>query len=200
MTLTNAVSIKSSAPPKRQDHRTAQLGSATGLPVGSDRTKILVFTEGTIITHASAAGRAREEIVRQVQEGQVTVSDYASCIPVGRAPNKLQAWKRQDVEIAYLTSRTVPNQIEDIQKVLKRYNFPEGELFFRRAGEQYKDVAERVRPDLLIEDDCESIGGEMEMTYPHIEPELKVKIKSIVVREFGGIDHLPDKISDLTRY
>ena len=162
--------------------------------------KILVFTEGTIITHAGAAGLDREEIVRQVQEGQATVSDYASCIPLGNANTKLQAWKRQGAVIAYLTSRTTSNQIEDIQKVLKRYDFPEGELFFRRAGEQYKDVAERVRPDLLIEDDCESIGGEVEMTYPHIKLELKEEIKSIVVREFGGINHLPDNLSDLARY
>lgn len=49
-------------------------------------------------------------------------------------------------------------------------------------------------PDVLIEDDCESIGGEKEMVYPHIKPELRTKIKSIVVEEFEGIDHLPDEI------
>jgi hypothetical protein len=32
------------------------------------------------------------------------------------------------------------------------------------------------------------------MTYPHLRPELKAKIRSIVVEEFGGIDHLPDDI------
>lgn len=162
--------------------------------------KILVFTEGTIITHASAAGHSREEIVRQVRDGDVSVADYASCIPVGSAANKLQIWKRQGAEIAYLTSRTTPDEVADIQTVLKRYNFPTGKLFFRREGEQYKDVAEQILPDLLIEDDCESIGGEVEMTYPHIKPEMKQKIKSIVVKEFGGIDHLPDNISDLACY
>jgi len=50
-------------------------------------------------------------------------------------------------------------------------------------------------PDIIIEDDCESIGGKYEMTYTHIKPELKKRIKSIVVEEFGGIDHLPDNIS-----
>jgi hypothetical protein len=162
--------------------------------------RILVFTEGTIITHPSAVGLSREEIVRQVQDGEVSVSDYASCVPVGGAVNKLQTWKRQSAEIAYLTSRTTPNEVQDIQNVLKKYDFPEGRLVFRREGEQYQDVAERVLPDLLIEDDCESIAGEVEMTYPHIKPELKEKIKSIVVREFGGIDHLPDNISDLASY
>lgn len=162
--------------------------------------RILVFTEGTIITHASAAGLAREEIVRQVQEGNGSLSDYASCIPIGGAVEKLLTWKRQAAAISYLTSRTVPEEIQDIRDVLRKYDFPEGELFFRREGEQYKDVAARVLPDLLIEVDCESIGGEVEMTYPHITAELRAKIHSIVVKEFGGIDHLPDRVSDLISF
>lgn len=162
--------------------------------------KILVFTEGTIITHSIAAGHSREEIVRQVQEGDDSVQDYASCIPIGGAANKLESWKRQGADIAYLTSRKTVDEIRDIRNVLSRYNFPEGELFFRLAGEQYKDVAERVMPDLLIEDDCESIGGKAEMTFPHIKPEAKARIISIVVKEFGGIDHLPGDISDLSQF
>lgn len=61
-------------------------------------------------------------------------------------------------------------------------------------------VAENLVPDILIEDDCESIGGEKEMTYPNIKDELKNKIKSIVVKEFKGIDHLPDDIEELKNY
>jgi len=41
------------------------------------------------------------------------------------------------------------------------------------------------------------IGGEAEMTYSHIRPELQSKIKSIVVKEFQGIDHLPDSLTAL---
>jgi hypothetical protein len=36
-----------------------------------------------------------------------------------------------------------------------------------------------------------------EMIYTHIKPELKRRVKSIAVREFGGIDHLPDSVSKL---
>jgi hypothetical protein len=43
----------------------------------------------------------------------------------------------------------------------------------------------------LIEDDCESIGGEKEMVYPYIKKELKSKIKSVIIKEFEGIDNLP---------
>jgi hypothetical protein len=137
--------------------------------------KILVFTEGTAIN-----GKLK--------------------IPSGNAPAKLQGWKRQGAEIAYLTSRIKLEEIEIDRRVLERHDFPQGELFYRREGEEYKDVAERVLPDVLIEDDCESIGGEIEMTYTHIKPEVKTMIKSIVVKEDRGIDHLPDNLSDLVKY
>lgn len=81
--------------------------------------------------------------------------------------------------------------------------FTEGTIImhpFRKNGEEYKEVAERLMPDILIEDDCESIGGETEMTYLHIRPDLKSKIKPIIVKEFGGIDYLPDSISELLKY
>lgn len=52
-------------------------------------------------------------------------------------------------------------------------------------------------PDIFIEDDCESIGGEVEMTYPYINPEIQKKIHSIIVKEFEGIDHLPSSIVEL---
>jgi hypothetical protein len=159
--------------------------------------KILVFTEGTILMHSEALGLSRQEIVRQIQQGRVSALDYSSHIPLGRAVQKLQTWSRQGAEIAYLTSRRTPREIQAIQQVLTKHGFPPGELFFRRAGEQYKDVAERVLPHILVEDDCESIGGQKEMTYPHIQPELKTRIKAIPVREFGGIDHLPDNLLDL---
>lgn len=86
-----------------------------------------------------------------------------------------------------------------MRRVLQSHGFPAGELLFRHEGEEYKDVAERALPDLIIEDDCESIGGEIEMTYPHIRPEIKGRIISIVVKEFGGIDHLPESLSELIK-
>ncbi len=103
------------------------------------RTEIPVFTEGTTIN-----GRLH--------------------IPRGNAPAKLHTWRRQGAEIAYLTSRTKRDEIEIVNHLLDQHNFPRGELFYRREGEKYKDVAERDMPDLLIEDDCASIGGEVEMT------------------------------------
>jgi hypothetical protein len=162
--------------------------------------KIMVFLHGTTIMHAAAVGRTREERVKQVLDLNKSLFDFASYFPVDNAVKKLQAWRQQNAEIVYLSSHRKIEDIEIDESVLRTHSFPEGQVFFRHNDEQYKDVAERVLPAILIEDDCESIGGEKEMTYPLIKPELKARIKSIVVKEFGGIDHLPDDLSALTNY
>lgn len=160
--------------------------------------KILVFLHGTAIMHRNALGRTREERVRQVCDGDESLYDFTSYVPVGNAARKLQAWKQQGAEILYLSSHKNAADVEKDKLVLRKHGFPDGQVFFRHAGERYNDVAESVLPDILIEDDCESIGGQKEMTYPHIKAELKARIKPIIVKEFGGIDHLPDDISALT--
>ena len=167
--------------------------------------RILVFTEGTLLIGKNVAQLTRQERIRVVQEEIARQEagepiDFRAEVPAGQAVEKLNTWKGQGAEIMYLTSRTRPDEIEDIRYVLSKYSFPEGELLYRQEGEAYKDVAERVLPDVLVEDDCESIGGEDEMTYPHVRPELKTRIKSVVVPEAGGIDHLPDDIATLIGY
>jgi len=144
--------------------------------------KVLVFTEGTILMNKASN----------------SVDDYLNYIPVGNAVKKLTDWKNQGAVICYLSSRRIKTEIEAIKSVLVKYIFPDSDnLYFRQQGEEYKDVAEKIMPDILIEDDCESIGGEVEMTYPHIKPELKDKIKSVVVKEFSGIDSLPENVNEL---
>lgn len=160
--------------------------------------KILVFTEGTISMHLTCEGLTREERVQQSKNRVRSIGDYRHYIPIGNAVEKLQSWKNQGAEIYYLTSRTTPEEIEDIKFVLDKFQYPDSQnLLYRKERGKYKDVAERLMPDILVEDDCESIGGEVEMTYPHIRLDLKEKIKSVVVKEFGGIDHLPNDISRL---
>ncbi len=161
--------------------------------------RILIFTEGTILTHRSHIGLPRDKITELIRDlGNQPGRDYfAGSVPIGNCVRKIAEWKKQGATILYLTSRRTPEEVEIIQKVLLGHHFPHGELLFRRAGEEYKDVAERAWPDIIVEDDCESIGGEREMTYPNMKAELKRKIKSIVVKEFGGIDHLPEDITDL---
>lgn len=165
--------------------------------------KILVFTEGTVLMHSSLKGLRREQKVEvSKKRPRPFPSDFFKDeIPNSNAVQKLKGWKEQGVDIYYLTSRTKPDELNDISNVLKKYDFPDSQnLLFRKKSEGYKDVAERLVPDILIEDDCESIGGEAEMTYPHIREDLKQKIKAIIVKEFGGIDHLPDNLEDLKKY
>ncbi|MBI5392433.1 hypothetical protein HZA96_01065 [Candidatus Woesearchaeota archaeon] len=140
--------------------------------------KILIFTEGTILMHKSAK------------------EDYSSYISINNASQKIMSWKQQGAEILYLTSRKKQEQVESIKNVLKKYHFPKGELLFRKNNEEYSDIVERIIPDILIEDDCKSIG-EDEIVIHHIKPEIRKRVKSIVVKEFEGIDELPDDIQDL---
>jgi hypothetical protein len=156
--------------------------------------KILIFTEGTIIMHKNAVSHTRKEIIKQVEAGEESVCDYNSYVPIGNAVKKIQNWRNEGGEILYLTSRRKHEEIKQIQNVLKKFKFPEGQILFRKKEEEYKDVAERIIPDILIEDDCESIGGTDEMTITFVKPKIKEKIKSIPIKEFGGIDHLPDRI------
>lgn len=159
----------------------------------------MIFTEGTITMHKNVVGCSRIEIVTQVENEELSVKVFNSYVPIGDAVKKLTSWRNQGAEILYLTSRRKPQEIEAVRSVLKRHNFPVGQLLFRQENEEYKDVAERIVPDVLIEDDCESIGGTKEMTITHVKPEIKVRIKSISVKEFGGIDHLENKIAALLK-
>jgi hypothetical protein len=160
--------------------------------------KILVFTEGTLLMHESAIGLSREEIVTQSKyETDSSLTEWTNYVPIGNSAKKIQVWKENGHEIFYLTSRTATTEINAIRGVLSKHEFPEAPLLFRKPGEDYKDIAERVVPDLLIEDDCESIGGTQEMTFTYIRTEIQRRIRLITVKEFEGIDHLPDDLTKL---
>jgi hypothetical protein len=159
--------------------------------------RILVFLHGTTVMHRAAVGHTREERVEQVQQRNPSVVDYAAYVPVGEAVAKLARWQREGAQICYLSSHRKPEDVAKDAAVLERFDFPAGEVLFRQPGESYADVARRAMPDVLIEDDCESIGGEVEMTYRHLQPDEQVHITGIVVREFEGIDQLPDTLVEL---
>lgn len=156
--------------------------------------KLLVFLHGTTIMHRAAVGRTREERVRQVRERDASVRDYAAYVPVGNVVGKLRAWSAQGAELVYLSSHKKVENVEKDMAVLKAYQFPDGPVVFRQPDEGYQDVVRRVLPDVLIEDDCESIGGEREMISPYLDADLRTTITALVVKEFEGIDHLPDDL------
>jgi hypothetical protein len=161
--------------------------------------KIMVFLHGTSIMHKSGLGKTPQERVRQVKENDPSVHDYESYVPVDKANEKIRSWDEQGAEIMYLSSHQSQEDVNKDIIVLDKYNFPKAPVFSRQGNETYAQVAERLMPDVLIEDDCESIGGEIEMTYPHISPEKRKLIKSIVIKEFSGMDQLPDNPAELLR-
>jgi len=161
--------------------------------------KILIFLHGTLIMHKSAESKTREERVKQVLSSDPSVHDYISYIPVGNAVEKLKSWQTQGAEILYLSSHETAEDVEKDKSVLEKYDFPKGQVYYRQNGESYKDIAEKIIPDVLIEDDCESIGGEKEMTITFVKSEIKQKIKSIIIKEFNGIDHLPDNVEEIIK-
>jgi hypothetical protein len=59
--------------------------------------------------------------------------------------------------------------------VLRMHGFPAGRVLARQPAESYGEVAGREAPDVLIEDDCESIGAN-EITYPQIPPDVRARI------------------------
>lgn len=147
----------------------------------SPKMKILVFTEGTIIEPPNILSH-------------FICSRY---IPIGKASERICGWYKQGAQIIYLTSRKKKSQIAAIATILKKYEFASGILLYREGKEQYKDIIENVKPDVLIEDDCKSIGGARQMCITYVTPDIKNRIKSIIVKEFNGIDHLPSELADL---
>lgn len=177
---------------------------------------ILIFTEGCILMHQAGKDVSREERVKKSQQAGIqreernlayssgtslpkesagSVYDFTSYIPIDNAVKKIALWKNQGANISYLTSRRIKDDIDAVRNVLQTYDFPSAQnLFFRQQGEDYVDVIKRLMPDIVVEDDCESIGGAEQMISTHVDESLKETIKFITVKEFGGIDHLPDTL------
>ncbi len=151
------------------------------LPVSQpSKVKIMIFAEGTILKPKSP----------------FSLYNHRTYIPIGNAVSIIENWRRQNAEILYCTSRK-GKQAEDIAHLLRRYRFAGSKLYYREEKQKYKDIIEEVRPDILIEDDCRSIGGSWQMCITHVAPSIRTSIKSIVVKEFRGIDHLPLSVPDL---
>ena len=87
-----------------------------------------------------------------------------------------------------------------IKNILEKNNFCGNELYFRNKKEEYYNIAEEIMPKILIEDDCKSIGGIEQTTIYKMDKTKKIQIKSILVNEFKGIDHLPNNTMELLNY
>ncbi|HET6845403.1 MAG TPA: hypothetical protein VFH29_01130 [Anaerolineales bacterium] len=161
--------------------------------------KILVFLHGTTIMHASAVGQTRAQRVQQVLDHDPSARDFASYVPTEAAVTKLRGWAAQGAHILYLSSHRKDAFVELDRSVLRAFGFPDGDVLHRGAAGTHAGIVEEVMPDILIEDDCESFGGQKNMAFPNLRPELQSQVKSIIVPEFGGLEHLPDDLPALSR-
>ncbi|WP_148602223.1 hypothetical protein [Acetobacterium tundrae] len=141
---------------------------------------IMVFVEGTIIKPKS----------------WLSLYNHNRYVPIGNAVKIIKTWQQQGANIIFCTSRK-KSQADDIAILLKEYGFIGSFLIAREPKESYKDIVEMLQPDILIEDDCKSIGGAWQMCITKVNLDIKKNILSIVVPEFQGIDHLSLNIEQL---
>jgi hypothetical protein len=159
--------------------------------------RILVFLHGTSIMHAAAGRVSREERVRQVRDRDPTVRDFESYVPTPGAVEKISQWCHRGATVEYFSSHRREGDIAADRKVLGRHGFPGGPVHSRAAGESYGVAVERLHPDLVVEDDCESIGGDRETIAAQLIPTARLSIACVVLPEFSGLDQLPDDPSEL---
>lgn len=169
--------------------------------------KVLVYLHGTVIMHKSGESKTPAERRTQVlDENDKTIADFENYVPIDNANDVLTAWKAGGVEIVYMSPHKNEADLNKDRKVLERYNFPQGKIVHRAFFRGYRKIVKSELPDVIIEDDCESIGAmikerykflpdpvvvllkQKEMIYPCLQKDVKRKIKSIVVEEFSGID------------
>ncbi len=136
---------------------------------------IMIFLEGTILKPKS----------------KWFLFSFQNYVPIGRCVDIIKRWYAQGMNICYCTSRKRRGTAVMID-LLKRFELPGERLYYRGKGESYKHIVETVKPDVLIEDNCKSIGGAAQMCITHVCPEIRQGIKSVVVKEYKGIDHLAE--------
>lgn len=107
--------------------------------------------------------------------------------PIKNAVSKINGL-HEDYEVVLCTFRR--HNIRIVRKAMAYYGVRYHRLEYRKKGENYADVVVRVKPDILIEDDCHSIGGEKEMCITNVPTDIKQTISLMVVREFDGIDNI----------
>lgn len=121
--------------------------------------------------------------------------------PIGNAVKTVNSLYEKGHEI-YLCSYVRKKRYDFIRSIVDFYGMRYTAILCRGKGETYSDIVERLRPDILIEDDCKSIGGPQKCCITHVKEEIKRDIQSIIVSEFAGIDSIiiDRELSEVTDY
>lgn len=109
--------------------------------------------------------------------------------PIGNAVQSVNALYDEGHEI-YLCSYVRKSRYGFIRSVVNFYGMKYTKILCRDKGEAYSEIVERLKPDVLIEDDCKSIGGLKACCITDVKKEIKRDIQSIIVPEFSGIDNV----------
>lgn len=142
--------------------------------IKNNNKKIMIFTEGTIL---------KPKYVNNTLS-RINVMGY---VPIKKSIEKLKTWQEEGYEIIYITSLKGRKAMKMAQK-LDELGFIGSMVGYRQKNQDYTTLIKEELPDILIEDNCRSVGGEKNMCYTQLTDELKNSIKHIVVEEFEGID------------
>ena len=118
--------------------------------------------------------------------------DFASYVPTPGTAGKLTAWQQHGASIVYLSSHRRQDDIRADESVIRRHGFPAGPVYGRQQGEDYWPLVERLRLDVIVEDDCENIGGAAQTCADQLSPGSRQSTHCIVLPEFSGLADLPD--------
>lgn len=110
-------------------------------------------------------------------------------LPIGQSIKIINDLYDKGNEI-YLCSYVRKNRYIFIQSIMDYYKVKYTKILCRDKNEEYSHLVERIQPDILIEDDCKSIGGEKNWCITNVKEEIKQNINSIIVEEYSGIDHI----------
>lgn len=142
--------------------------------IKNNNKKIMIFTEGTIL---------KPKYVNNTLS-RINVMRY---VPIKNSIEKLKMWQEEGYEVIYITSLKGRKAMKMAQR-LDELGFIGSMVGYRQKNQDYATLIKEELPDILIEDNCRSIGGEKNMCYSELTDELKNNIKHIVVEEFEGID------------
>lgn len=141
--------------------------------IKNNNKKIMIFVEGTILKPKYNNILSR-----------ISMTTY---IPINNAIETLKKWQEEGYEVIYLTSLKGRRAMKMAQH-LDELGFTGSMVGYRQKNQDYATLIKEELPDILIEDNCLSVGGGQNMCYNLLSDELKKEIKHIVVEEFKGID------------
>lgn len=144
--------------------------------IKNNNKKIMIFAEGTILKP-----RHENNIF-----SRINVLGY---VPIKNSIEKLKKWQEEGYEIIYITSLKGRKAMKMAQR-LDELGFIGSMVAYRQKNQDYATLIKEELPDILIEDNCKSIGGEKNMCYSILNKDIKNSINHIVVEEFEGIDNV----------